>query len=130
MPVRLSCLATSSLCWRFCIDDETGKILCLNDVFNDTNGLLEAVTDALCAEYPYDEYISVFTSEDYQKRLRTALLCTEAEGGIGFLPEADGLKLNFPKELSKDRDYSISMKLYYDAVQDLLNDRYCSVRKS
>ena len=110
--------------WRFAIDTETGKLLCANDLFTDNDAALKAVTDALCSYYYNDE---LFTSEDYQKALAAALDTAEFDGGAGIAVSYDGVTFYLPIELSDDRDYPMDIKVYYDAVQDILNDRYCSV---
>ncbi|MCR5794583.1 MAG: hypothetical protein K6G61_04460 [Solobacterium sp.] len=113
---------------RFAIDEESGRILAVNDLFTDEEALCGAVTDALCRQYPYEEYTGYFTSGEYSQVLKEALSVPESEGGIGFTAGYEGLTLFFTDELSKDRDHPFTLTLYYDSVQEILDDTYCSVR--
>ena len=110
--------------WHFCIDEESGKILCVSDLFTDKEALQEAVTEALCSQY-YNK--DLFTSDEYQEALAIALDTAESDGGAGITPMYDSLWIYMPIELSAGRSYMMDVHLYYDAVQDILIDKYCSV---
>ena len=114
--------------WHYAIDEETGKVLSVKDLFRDEAALTDAVTEALCREYPYPGYTAYFTSEEYTDLLAQSLQKPENEGGTGFTAEYDGVQLYFTAELSKDRDYPFTLKLYYEDIQEILEDKYCSVR--
>ena len=114
--------------WRCAWDTETGEELSVQDFFTDEEALREAVTEVLCADY-YNgsEITAVYTSEEYQQKLEKGLSVPERAGGIGLSPEYDALTLFFPEEYSWDGSYEFSKKLYYDQVQEILNEKYASV---
>lgn len=114
--------------YYFCIDDESGELLSVNDLFTDNEQLLNAVVEALCEDYRYSpDFQEYFSSDSYRQMLSAALDTPGPEGGISMQPGYDCLGLIFPNELSRKGDYSMTIDLYYDRFQDLLNDRYCSV---
>ena len=114
--------------WRCAWDTATGEELSVNDFFVDEEELRAAVTELLCEYYNDDsEAFQIYTSEEYQQKLQEGLSTPEREGGIGLSPEYNGLTLFFPEEYSWDGSYDFSETLYYDQIQQILNERYACV---
>ena len=113
--------------YRFAVDPKTGQILTVEDLFNDKAGFKSKLIDEFCGRFGYDDARSCFEAEDYQKKLDQAISVTELDGGIGFEAQSDGLHLFMPAELSYSGDYSFDLILYYDEIQDIMEDKYCDI---
>lgn len=113
---------------RFCIDAETGEVLSLNDFFNDENALCDLLITLLDEHNWEDESQEYLHSEACRKKLLKGLSTPESEGGIGFDPAEDGIILYADESFDDILYFPYNFKIYYDDVQDLLNDAYASER--
>ena len=113
--------------WRFIMDPATGEILSAADLFVSPEALEEALFSELKEYYgtsgTYGEYI---LSEEFGEMLREGIVKPEYEGGFKAVPGYDALRVGVPIRMEGKDPYSHDVVLYYDAIQDILNDRYCS----
>ncbi len=113
---------------RYCVDAGTGKILCAADLFTDTDALADAVMDALADRYgSRSRFEEIFSAENYREKLIRALRLPECEGGAGFMPAYDRLNLYLSGEAGRKDGAMTEVWLYYDSLQDIMNDRYAPV---
>ncbi|MBO5998977.1 MAG: hypothetical protein J6P87_04740 [Lachnospiraceae bacterium] len=114
---------------RYCIDTGTGKLMSASDLFVSTDTLCGAVSAALDKRYNYPDYSygEYFHSTEYKRALSESLEKPESEGGTGFEIEYDKITLYLEGEVGTDDGYQIELPLYYDALQDILDDRYVCV---
>ena len=116
--------------FRYNIDPRSGKILSAADFFNDTEALADYVIDRLCETFSYSDYVNYYRSAEHRAILIDVLTKPENEDGIGVDPGYQKLTLYFDR-MERDEEgftkYPYQLDLYYDDIQDLLNDRYTSV---
>ena len=113
---------------RYCIDAETGEVLCTVDLFTDADALTDAVMDALQEKYGDGSYYEEnFGSADYRERLVRALQLPGYEGGAAFSMSYDGIILQLSGEAGRQDGSTTEVTLYYDSLQEIMNDRYCSI---
>ena len=113
---------------RFCLDAETGELLSLSDFFTDDAILRERITALLEEHNTSDDASAYLHSEEYQKKLLKGLTEPESGGGIGFEAENDGISILVNESFDDVLFYPYNLKLYYEDVQDILNDKYAEVR--
>ena len=115
--------------WRYNIDPRTGKILSAADFFNDADALEALVLELLCRQYSSESSVAFFRSEEQRAVLHDALTKPESEGGVGVVPGYGSLDLYFEhmeKDENGDSRYPYQLQIWYEDVQDLLNDDYMS----
>ena len=113
--------------WRFLIDPETGEILSAADLFTSPEAAEDAVMKELREYYANSSnYLEVIESDEFRAKLREGLTKPEYEGGIGAIPVYDGLRVLVPVEFPGRDPYTRETVLYYDEIQEILNDRYSS----
>lgn len=115
--------------FRYNIDAQSGKILSVADFFNDTEVLADLIIEKLCEKYSSEERVNFYRSEEHRETLMDILTRPESEGGIGASPEYGHLTLYFDRQRDENGDspYPYQLVLYYDEIQELMNDRYVSI---
>ena len=109
------------------IDTETGKILTVADLFTDRKTAYQVILDSMVGSWgTHNEAGQFIHSEEFPKKLDEFLDKT-GPGSINWTATYDYLELYFPTDMFTMYDSSVREILYYDELQDVLNDRYCTV---
>ncbi len=111
---------------HYLIDSKNGKVLSPADLFVSPDVFSDFLTERLQNKWgDHNVEGKTIHSADFPQRLRACVEKT-GEDGIGVQIGYDEITLWFPPELLNS-DSSVMERIYYDEVQDILNDRYCKV---
>lgn len=111
---------------RFNIDADTGEILAVSDLFQNTDAVYEALMEKFSHYGTHNDYGKFVHSEAFPAKLREWLSKPEPEG-IGFNAAYHYLEFWMPLGMYKGNDSQLMERLYYDEIQDILGEKYTSV---
>ena len=112
---------------RYCIDAETGQILSAADLFTDPDALTDTVMNILAERYDSRYFEENFYAENYAEKLARALRLPQSEGGAGIALTYNDMILYLSGETGRKDGSGTEVLLYYDSLQDIMNDRYAPV---
>ena len=110
---------------RYNIDVDTGEILCVSDLFTDTDAVYDVLMEVFSHYGTHNDSGKFVHSDAFPAYLRKVLEAPEPEG-IGFNYTYDYLELWMPRNMYEGSDSQLREVLYYDDIQDILSDRYTS----
>ena len=111
---------------NYTIDSKTGRILSVGDLFRDADEFSTFLCDRLQNKWgTHNIEGQTIHADDFPQRLRECIGKT-GEEGIGVTIGYHELTLWFPKELMHSES-SVMERIYYDEIQEILNDQYCEV---
>ena len=111
---------------RYNIDVETGEILSLADLFNDSEELYDLLLNHMLKYGTHNDIGRFIHSDAFPDALHATLDQIEPEG-IGFNITYKYLELWFPLSLFPSSS-QLRELLYYEDIQDLLKDSYAEVK--
>ncbi len=112
---------------RYKIDVETGEILSLSDFFNDEEALYQLLLEEMLRFGTHNEIGRFIHSDAFPEALRGVLDKPEPDG-IGFNIGYKYLELWFPLDLFPMESSQLREVLYYEDLQDILEDKYATVK--
>ncbi len=114
--------------WRYNIDTATGRTLSAADLFVSPEEACRVLTETMRERYGnYSEEGKYIHSDAFPEALKSFVEKPGPEG-ISWYAGYDGIEFTFPAALFPMADYEPQQTLYYDELQDVLNEKYCSVR--
>ena len=112
---------------RYNIDVETGEILTLADLFNDKEALYQLLLDRMLEYGTHNDVGRFIHSDGFPAALR-GVLDEPEPNGIGCNIRYKYLELWMPLELFPMESSQLREVIYYEDIQDILNDKYASVK--
>ena len=112
---------------RYNIDVETGEILTLADLFNDKEALYQQLLERMLEYGTHNDVGRFIHSDGFPAALR-GVLDEPEPNGIGCNIRYKYLELWMPLELFPMESSQLREVIYYEDIQDILNDKYASVK--
>ena len=112
---------------RYAFDTQTGERVYAADLFNDEEACLKMVTEAFVQRYR-TETGDLLRSQEIQEKLRMSLKGEEGVDPVEFSWGYDSISFYLPESIVDQNGYCLDATVYYDELQELLTDRYTTVR--
>ena len=111
---------------RYNIDVDTGRILSVSDLFDDTDSVYDSLMEIFSRYGTHNDSGKFVHSGAFPSFLRKALESPEPDG-IGFNFYYDYLELWMPLGMYEGNDSQLREILYYDEIQDILGEDYTEI---
>ena len=110
----------------YCFDAKTGKRLYITDLIPDADALQERFTDAFVKAHSWIE--DLIRGDNAQKTFRTLIREPGTEGPLYFSISDGAVLIYPPRSVLEGRAWVERVAVWYEDIQDLMNDQYVTVR--